>query len=483
MRNAIRVVTRASLCCSRAGQRLTPASLQCKHAVQGTRALSLARPRTFSSFKRAYSTELAPAAKETGTSYESTNDVIAKTKQLPPYCPGCGAPSQTIASDEAGYFTLTRSAVKGYLNLDQKAEDRAYEAAIKSSSPETLKELGLDETDRQDAAPKNPPICDRCHNLIHHHAGVPIYHPSIESIQQIIEESPYKHNHIYHVVDAADFPMSLIPSLQHDLRLPRLRTQNRRSKTQRFVRGRVAEVSFIITRSDLLAPKEEQVDRLMPYLREVLRDSLGQSRKNVRLGNVRCVSAKRGWWTKDVKEEIWKRGGAGWMVGKVNVGKSNLFEVVFPKGRGQGVNIQKMKHDAGRNAGPAAAVATPDGQGIAQASLDEHAEKAEVASLSDLPGEIALENPETALVSGESTMTTAENTDGVDKDETAETEKDEDPFLDEDEDASLLPPAQIETAYPVMPIVSFLPGTTASPIRIPFGNGKGELIDLSLIHI
>ena len=43
---------------------------------------------------------------------------------------------------------------------------------------------------------------------------------------------------------------------------------------------------------------------------------------------------------------------------------------------------------------------------------------------------------------------------------------------------SLLPPLQAETAYPRMPIVSSLPGTTASPIRIPFGNGKGELIDL-----
>ncbi|KAA8565335.1 hypothetical protein EYC84_011051 [Monilinia fructicola] len=29
-----------------------------------------------------------------------------------------------------------------------------------------------------------------------------------------------------------------------------------------------------------------------------------------------------------------------------------------------------------------------------------------------------------------------------------------------------------------MPLVSSLPGTTASPIRVPFGNGKGELIDL-----
>ena len=29
-----------------------------------------------------------------------------------------------------------------------------------------------------------------------------------------------------------------------------------------------------------------------------------------------------------------------------------------------------------------------------------------------------------------------------------------------------------------MPTVSHYPGTTASPIRVPFGNGRGELIDL-----
>jgi len=42
----------------------------------------------------------------------------------------------------------------------------------------------------------------------------------------------------------------------------------------------------------------------------------------------------------------------------------------------------------------------------------------------------------------------------------------------------MLPPAPKEVAYPVMPIVSALPGTTASPIRLPFGRGRGELIDL-----
>lgn len=55
-------------------------------------------------------------------------------------------------------------------------------------------------------------------------------------------------------------------------------------------------------------------------------------------------------------------------------------------------------------------------------------------------------------------------------------------FFDETEDASLLPPAQPETPYPRMPLVSSLPGTTASPIRIPFGNNKGELIDLPGIY-
>ena len=100
----------------------------------------------------------------------------------------------------------------------------------------------------------------------------------------------------------------------------------------KFSRGRKMELSFIITRSDLLGHSKDKVDSLMPYLREVLRDALGRLGRNVRLGNVRCVSAKRNWWTTELKKEIFERGGAGWMVGKVNVGKSALFAEVFPKG-------------------------------------------------------------------------------------------------------------------------------------------------------
>ncbi|KAI4195271.1 MAG: hypothetical protein LQ350_007290 [Teloschistes chrysophthalmus] len=159
-------------------------------------------------------------------------------------------------------------------------------------------------------------------------------------------------------------------------------------------------MSFIVTRSDLLAPQKEQVDKLMPYLVQVLRAALGSVGQGVRLGNVHCVSAKRGWWTTQIKDEIRERGGGVWLVGKVNVGKSNLFECIFPK----------TGADNSSRISPTA-LQTPNPQSHGRQDV-------------------------------------------------------------------LLPPPQPERRFPTMPTVSHLPGTTASPIRIPFGGGKGEVIDL-----
>ncbi|OCK75368.1 hypothetical protein K432DRAFT_362232 [Lepidopterella palustris CBS 459.81] len=380
-----------------------------------------------------------------------------KKRALPVCCPGCGAPTQTVEPNEAGFYTAHRGPVKSYLDYDgsnrpnskvgKADEDDIFNKAIQQADPKVLASLGLDKKALSTPAEKEQPsipICDRCHNLIHHHTGVPIFHPTIESIKDTIAESPYNRNHIYHVIDAADFPMSLIPNLQKALHLPQLRTQNRRSKHHRWQSGdRIAEVSFIITRSDLLAPLKEQVDRLMPYMQEVLRDALGRAGRNIRLGNVHMVSAKRGWWTKEVKESIWDRGGGGWMVGKVNVGKSNLFEAVFPKGRGgqkqEGeVNIRKLRTAEERERMEAAAKS--------------------IEQLLQIQSALAKED--------------AEITAEIEQANIAEA-KDE--ILD---DTSLLPPPQKETPFPIMPIISALPGTTASPIRVPFGNGRGELIDL-----
>lgn len=270
---------------------------------------------------------------------------------------------------------------------------------------------------------EKPPVCDRCHGLMHYSttgdtAKMTMFHPTVESLRETIEESPHKYNHIYHVIDAADFPMSLIPRLNVLLGDIPLRSRNRRSRLSKFYKDRKTEMSFIITRSDLLAPTKEMVDALMPYLREVLRDTLGRLGGRVRLGNLNCVSAKRGWWTTTIKEDIWNRGGAGWMVGKVNVGKSQLFEAVYPKGR---------------------------------MTEGKHADRASVSTY-----------PRNAV--GAESMADA----GAEREEAWED-------LDV---GDLLPPPQPAQNYPEMPVVSSLPGTTASPIRVPFGNGKGELIDL-----
>jgi hypothetical protein len=358
---------------------------------------------------------------------------------------------------EAGYYDVDRNAIRAYMNWDpnkQKEatkEDDIYAKALEAASPELLEELRVvnegEEEPNEDGSPQTP-ICDRCHKLLHHRVGSPIHHPTVESIQQTISESPHRRNHIYHVVDAADFPLSIVPNLQSSLRIPKLRTQNRRAKHKGWVANdRIAEVSFIITRADLLAPKKEQVDVLMPYIRDVLRDALGRQNANARLGNVRLVSAKRGWWTKQVKEDIWERGGAGWMVGKVNVGKSNLFEAVFPKGRGADYqDVRKVRTAAERETMLAAASTIEEVSRI-QDQLNQ--EDREIERENAKPKEHLHQPPA----------------------ELEEEDEEEDPY-------ALLPPPQPYTPYPVLPIASSLPGTTASPIRIPFGRNRGELIDL-----
>ncbi|KAM3476007.1 hypothetical protein MY5147_003425 [Beauveria neobassiana] len=342
-------------------------------------------------------------------------------RKLPVACTGCGAFTQTTDSQQLGYYDVAAKRVRQWLappkhELQQKSleENEVINNVLSSMDSNQLTALGFDASTLVVEEPvvahsldPKPPVCDRCHDLIHHNAKspsgrVPMFHPTVESLRETIEESPHKYNHIYHVIDAADFPMSLIPRLNVLLGDIPLRTRNRRSRADKFLRDRQTELSFIITRGDLLGPTKQSVDALMPYLREVLRDALGRLGSRVRLGNVRCVSASHGWWTRDVREDIWNRGGAGWMVGKVNVGKSRLFEEVYPKGR--------LNH-------PEASVGPT------------------------VIGHIA-------------------------------------PRQEDTEVGDLLPPAQSVTNYPAMPVVSSLPGTTASPIRIPFGNKKGELIDL-----
>lgn len=320
----------------------------------------------------------------------------------------------------------------------------AVRAALQKLDVEALEQQGVDvqsmlpegeslEETKTDAECVKPPICDRCHGLIHQNTGNSIYHPSIESLRDTIEESPWKYNHVYHVIDAADFPMSLVPRL-HTLMDIELRSQNRRSRPVNYRHGKKMEMSFIISRADLLAPQEKQVNALVPYLKEVLREALGRVGSRVRLGNVHCVSAKNAWWTKPLKELIWQRGGAGWLVGKANVGKSQLFRAIYPRGR---IGPEWAQQ-------PIAAI--PD-EPVDPVDPDDPDASEFYEELHD--------NPFLA--------------DGPDRSARSEIALDEN---------SLLPPPLEATNSPPMPTVSRLPGTTASPIRIPFGDSRGELVDL-----
>ncbi|KAH6676059.1 hypothetical protein F5X68DRAFT_157613 [Plectosphaerella plurivora] len=380
------------------------------------------------------------SATEDPVESEALQDTEPEKKRLPTQCHGCGGFAQSTDPSQAGYYNMERQAVKKFLGQEktkgkslnkEQEEDLIVDQALGNLDPAMLAELGLDpktlkhgdELDPHGTILPQPlsptPLCDRCHKLVHERIGAPIFHPTTDALRDTIEESPFKFNHVYHVIDAADFPMSLIPRLHQLLGDITLRHKNRRSRHGRYYNDRQIDMSFVITRADLLAPTEKQVNSLMPWMREVLRDALGDIGQSIRLGNVSCVSAKRSWWTKELKQDIYQRGGAGWMVGKVNVGKSQLFEAVFPKG-----TTMETK-----------------------------------ASLSGKPVEVSMfardEDVATYLLDQE-----PESDDGR---------------LDV---GALLPPARPETNYPEMPTVSSLAGTTASPIRIPYGNGKGELIDL-----
>ncbi|KAJ5898828.1 hypothetical protein N7495_003572 [Penicillium taxi] len=355
------------------------------------------------------------------------------THILPLCCPGCGAYSQTIEANEPGYYGQTQKQTRKLLASRKKAvnqnkalqlaeatdpEANEYSSVLMPTTDAAFPEEALNPqhtsidsievSDPSDPLSLTPHICDRCHDLIHHNKAVSSPKPSIFSIRDLLDESPYKNNRVYHILDAADFPMSLVPRIHQALSAQDQRSHNRRSATEKYHAGKkLPTVSFVITRSDLLAATKDQVDSKMEYVRSVLRKSLGQAGKAVRLGNVHMISAHRGWWTKQLKEEIQTHGGGIWVVGKANVGKSSFIEACFPKDSKSLENI---------------------GEWIHQQRLENELLKQRQVSLFD-PN-------------------------------------------------SLLPPAPREDIYPVLPVVSSMPGTTVSPIRIPFGRGKGEVIDL-----
>ncbi|BDD55616.1 hypothetical protein MPDQ_006902 [Monascus purpureus] len=291
----------------------------------------------------------------------------------------------------------------------ENQEDMSLKIARPSLSDSLLKgDVTADQGIRYlESSKQLPPVCNRCHDLMYHNKSdkLPTRAPTIRAIRRYLQDSPYENNRVYHVMDAADFPMSLLKHIWKVLELEKLRSRNRRQRTRKGQNK--PSVCFLITRADLLGPTRPIVNSKVEYMRRVLRTALGKEGEHVRLGNFRLISSHRGWWTKECKESIREHGGGIWVIGKTNVGKSSFIEACFPKEPG---NLKKI---------------------------------AKVARLREEKGEFPWKADGTKL----------------------------------DPD-SLLPPAPPEEMFPVFPVVSPMPGTTAAPIRIPFGGGRGELFDL-----
>ncbi|KAG0159747.1 hypothetical protein PDIDSM_7271 [Penicillium digitatum] len=299
--------------------------------------------------------------------YKPQVDTLADS--LPVCCPGCGAFSQTVEANEPGYYGTSRKQIRKLLAVRKEAIEHINRPNNMLSTE--VHDLSAEQSDAIEEAVPTQPIQDGAFP----DEAVDPETNFLGSTGRITEEQ---------------------------------RSRNRRSTNEKYERGRkLPSLSFIITRSDLLAATKEQVDSKMAYIRTELRAALGRSGREARLGNVHMISAHRGWWTKEVKEEIREHGGGIWVVGKANVGKSSFIEACFPK---DSRNVEKIEE-------------------WVQRRRDEK--------------EIPNQREATPL----------------------------DPN-------SLLPPAPREDLYPVLPVVSSLPGTTVSPIRIPFGRGKGEVIDL-----
>ncbi|KAJ5976206.1 hypothetical protein N7481_009913 [Penicillium waksmanii] len=322
------------------------------------------------------------------------------TDVIPVCCPGCGAFSQTVEPDEPGYYGASRKQTRKLLATRQQAiEERSTELGSEGIS--TIQDsLPVDDPHGNEEMVAPRPIQE---GALLEEAENPDT-PSLESPTR----TTLVYNRVYHVIDAADFPMSLIPRVHDALSVKGQRSLNRRASHEKYHGGqKLPSLSFIITRSDLLAATKEQVDSKMEYVRNQLRAALGRAGRDIRLGNIHMVSAHRGWWTKQVKEEIRQHGGGIWVVGKANVGKSSFIEACFPKDQRTIENMAQW--------------------------IEEQRESAEVPN----QRQAYLHDPN-----------------------------------------SILPPAPREDQFPVLPVVSSMPGTTVSPIRIPFGRGKGEVIDL-----
>jgi len=168
-----------------------------------------------------------------------------------------------------------------------------------------------------------PLVCERCHGIRYHHraSGLPAY-PTLHTLTNLMQNSPHTKNHIYHLIDAADLPMSLQPGLREHL-------YRNLSKSLRHQ----LTVSYIVTRADILMASERQISSLMTYIKKRIKDALPEDERVESVADrIHVISTRNGWGVGKVKDEIRSRTGGVWIIGGINVGKSRFVKEMWPEG-------------------------------------------------------------------------------------------------------------------------------------------------------
>lgn len=108
-----------------------------------------------------YVRNTASALENVPSSDHAPVEAPPKQQLLPLTCPGCGAPTQIINAEDAGYYNIKRGAVKSYLtgvNKTKAVEEGVFTNVIQQADKELIQTLGLENTELRTFARKLPCI-------------------------------------------------------------------------------------------------------------------------------------------------------------------------------------------------------------------------------------------------------------------------------------------------------------------------------------
>lgn len=88
---------------------------------------------------------------------------LSQLHLLPRFCPGCGAFTQSVDSDQAGFYSINRKTVKAYIAQETSerrnvVERDIYEKSLERANSSLVQALGPDDVSNP---PKGVPPCSR----------------------------------------------------------------------------------------------------------------------------------------------------------------------------------------------------------------------------------------------------------------------------------------------------------------------------------